>query len=134
MVDGGNPTRPHRRRRRAPGPETRTLLERWQATLRAELADVLEELRPAPAPDGPVEFGGVIPRARPSLSERMRLVDLGVRIAHELGTELDAGERDAGPWSGLNKPERPRPRSRVEFGGEVPAAALADSPTGRRRR
>jgi hypothetical protein len=127
-VDGGDPKAKHRRKG-APGPETRSLLERWQAALRAELGDVLAELRPEPGPAQLAIDGTVMPRPRVDLTTRMKLVDLGVRIAHELGTELDTGER-SGP---ADRPERPRARSRVEFGPELPRAALADAPTPNRR-
>ena len=105
-LDGGAPDRPHRRKG-APSPATRSLLERWQATLRAELEDVLAELRPAPPVDGMPWAKG----SRPDLGTRARLVDLGVRIAHELGTEVDASART----NGTTPPAKPRPRSRVTF-------------------
>lgn len=110
-LDGGDTHRRHRRKG-APGPSTRSLLERWQATLRAELEEVLGELRPPP-PE-PIEFGAPPPKGRPDLATRARLIDLGVRIAHELGTELDTTPRTA---AAPDTPHRPRPRSRVEFGG-----------------
>lgn len=127
-LDGGNPAASHARKG-APGPETRSLLERWHVTLRAELEDVLAELRPPPVPSTFV-IGDPIPRTRPDLATRARLIDLGVRIAHELGTELDQSER---PWSGL-EPARRRPRARVDYGPELSGSALADTAPGKRSR
>ena len=109
-LDGGDPAREHRRKGK-PSPATRTLLERWQAALRAELADVLTELRPTPPADGMPWAEG----SRPKLETRTRLVELGIRIARELGTEVDESDRRNG--HAPDTPARPRPRSRVDFGG-----------------
>jgi hypothetical protein len=101
-----DPTERHRRKG-APSPATQARLDRWHATLRAELDDVIRELRPPPPADGMPWAKGV----RPDLTTRLRLVDLGVRIAHELGTEVDASSRA----NGASPPAKPRPRSRVAF-------------------
>ena len=111
-LDGGSPGRRHDRKRGSPGPETSSLLERWQAALRAELTAVLDELAPV-APD-PGLLDAQLPAAppkRPDLATRQRLITLGVQVAHELGTELDQSER---AWEGL--PDTPRARARVDYG------------------
>jgi hypothetical protein len=110
-LDGGAPTRRHAKRG-SPSPATLSLLERWQAALRAELEAVLAELAPVPAEAGLLDAHlPAAPPRRPDLATRARLVTLGVQVAHELGTELDQSER---PWEGLT--ERPRPRGRVDYG------------------
>lgn len=109
-VDGGDPRKRHRKTG-SPSPATRSLLERWQTALRAELESVLAELQPAVPPAGLLDEHLPPVVHRPDLSTRQKLITLGVQIAHELGTELDQSER---PWEGL--PEPPRPRSRVDYG------------------
>ena len=111
-LDGGSPGRRHDRKRGRPTPETASLLERWQAALRAELVAILAELQPVPPDPGLLDAQlPAVPPNRPNLATRARLVDLGVKVAHELGTELDQSER---PWESLT--ERPRPRGRVDYG------------------
>jgi hypothetical protein len=109
-LDGGQPDRSHQRRG-SPGPETASLLERWQAALRAELEAVLAELSPAPLPNGLLDAELGPAAKRPDLAQRQRLIALGISVARELGTELDTSER---AWEGL--PERARPRGRVDYG------------------
>jgi hypothetical protein len=112
-VDGGSPARSHQRKG-SPTPATASLLERWQAALRAELGAILAELAPVAPPPGLLDGAGLppAPPKRPDLATRARLIALGVQVAHELGTELDQSER---AWEG--QPERPRPRGRVDYGG-----------------
>jgi hypothetical protein len=72
---------------------------------------VLAELAPVPPDAGLLDAQlPAVPPKRPDLATRARLLDLGVKVAHELGTELDQSER---PWEGV---ETPRPRSRVDYG------------------
>jgi hypothetical protein len=113
QLDGGSPRRSHQRKG-SPTPATTSLLERWQAALRAELGAILAELEPVPAPAGLLDGAGLppAPPKRPDLATRARLIALGVQVAHELGTELDQSER---AWEGL--PEPRRPRGRVDYGG-----------------
>jgi hypothetical protein len=109
-LDGGDPARRHARKG-SPSPETRTRLDRWHAVLIAELDDVMAELRPPVPVDGMPWAEG----DRPGLATRARLIDLGVRIAHELGAEID-DTTTRGAFI-PDAPARPRPRSRVDFGG-----------------
>jgi hypothetical protein len=109
-LDGGDPARVHRRKG-APSPETRTRLARWHQVLIAELDDVMAELRPGP----PADAMPYAEPTRPGLQTRARLIDLGVRIAHELGAEID-DTTTRGAFV-PDSPARPRPRSRVDFGG-----------------
>ncbi|HEV8282333.1 MAG TPA: hypothetical protein VGQ02_10760 [Candidatus Limnocylindrales bacterium] len=98
------------RRKGSPSPETASLLADWQDTLRTELRAVTVELR------GKVQPGGLLPDAgevieRPSLTQRVELVRLGVMVANALGTEVD--RRPAEPTM---QSTRPRRRSRVDYG------------------
>jgi hypothetical protein len=87
--------RPHRRTRGTPEPETEQLLERYRATMRAELAGLLEDIRPAPATAGQIALDGTIPPARKSLEERRALWDLAIKLGRELSSvTLEPG------WSG----------------------------------
>ena len=97
--------RPHRRTRGGtPAPETLELLERYRAAMRAELAELLVEIRPAPATTGQLELtGDVAPAARPKLEQRRALWDLAIRLGRELSSvTLEPG------WEGAldsGKPE-----------------------------
>lgn len=80
-------------------PETAEILERYRAAMRAELDDVLGEIRPATGqivnpmtrdPVAPGELGIVI--ERPSLEKRRALWDLAIK----LGRELAGGPGDGG--------------------------------------
>lgn len=89
VVDASRPQdqgRPHRRTRGAPGPETEALLERYRAAMRAELADLLTEIRPSPPSAGQLAIDGTIPAARPKLEERRALWELAIKLGRELST------------------------------------------------
>jgi len=97
--------RPHRRTRGGtPAPETLALLERYRAAMRAELGELLAEIRPAPATTGQLALNGdVEPAARPKLEQRRALWDLAIRLGRELSSvTLEPG------WEGAldsGKPE-----------------------------
>ena len=97
------------KRKGAPSAETASLLAEWQETLRTELRAVTVELR-GKVPDPGL---GIVPVAaeRPQLTDRIRLVELGVKVATALGTEVD--RRPPEPETG---PARPRRRARVDYG------------------
>ena len=78
--------RPHRRRAPGPAPETVAILELYRAAMRAELGDVLEELRPDRAQ---LTIGGGEERMRPALPDRLRLWDLAIKIGRELNAPGD---------------------------------------------
>ena len=80
------------RRHRAPSPETAELLERYQAAMRAELEDVLAEIRPAV---GQLTITGAV--QRPALEQRRALWDLAIKLGRELGSAIveTAGAPDA---------------------------------------
>src|SRR5262245_48382630 len=88
-------------------PETAELLEAYRAAMRAELAELLEEIRPATGQQG---FDGTL--ARPKLEERRALWDLGIKLARELAAGADAGL--AGPTPAADptmiQPRRQAPR------------------------
>lgn len=77
--------RAHRRSRPGLAPETAAILERYRSAMRAELGDLLEELRPPPAGEAPIVFGAPPPRARPPLPDRLRLWELAIKLGRELG-------------------------------------------------
>lgn len=83
--------RPHRRTTPGPTPETIEILERYRGAMRAELADVLDELRPERAQ---LTIGGGEERIRPALADRVKLWDLAIKIGREL----------AAPGAGLEDP------------------------------
>jgi len=68
------------RRRSVPAPETAELLERYQASMRAELEDLLAEIRPAV---GQLTIDGGV--TRPTLEQRRALWDLAIKLGRELG-------------------------------------------------
>jgi len=82
------------KRRRIPSAESLALLERYRAALRAELGETLAELRPTD-PEGL----GLVPSAKPALSHRLKLWDLALKLARELGGDTDPPPRpyDATP-------------------------------------
>jgi hypothetical protein len=108
------PRRVHRRKG-APSAATRSLLEDYQAAMRAELRGLLEELAPRPS-DGQLDLTGApVPPRKLPLGERAKVWDLAIRLGRELGTELDLAPAEA---EAEEAPRRhgPRPRSRVDWG------------------
>jgi hypothetical protein len=83
--------------------------------MRDELRDVLRELKGSVAPTGllDTEFTTSEVVTRPSLTERMKLWDLAIKVGRELGTEVDGSVATAGA-----QPSAPRKRSRarIDFG------------------
>jgi len=65
-------------RRGAPSGETLELLTRYRQALRDELGETLTELRPESA------------KAKPALASRLKLWDLALKLARELGSGTDA--------------------------------------------
>jgi len=114
----GRPQDQGRRHRRkgSPSSETTSLLASYQAAMRDELRDVLRELKGTVQPTGLLdsEFTTSEVRARPPLTERMKLWDLAIKVGRELGTEVDGSAATAAA-----QPPAPRKRSRarVDFGG-----------------
>lgn len=91
------------RRRGAPAPATVELLERYHGAMRAELEDLLTEIRPS---SGQLTIAGDV--ERPTLDRRKALWDLAVK----LGRELD-GAADPAPAPGTaaaSSPARRAPR------------------------
>lgn len=97
------------KRKGAPSAATRTLLDRYQSTMRAELAAVLDELEPA-APDPGLGLVSEPPK-RPVIGERIKLWDLGIKLGRELGSSIDGPE----PPPTVVGPGRRR-RARVDYG------------------
>lgn len=102
------------KRKGAPSPATRALLEQWHATLRAELQAVIVEL------DGVTLEPGLFPEAatgpvvkRPNLADRARLVDLGIKVGNALGSAIDPAPN---PAEGVAGPG-PRRRGKIDYGG-----------------
>jgi hypothetical protein len=115
VTDGGRPQdqgRTHRARGR-PSAETVSLLERYQASMRDELAGVLVELEGKIPAAGLLDEG--LPRpdpVRPSLADRARLWDLAIKLGRELGSSIDPT-----PPAPASSPRARRARSaRVDFG------------------
>ena len=75
------------RRKGAPSPATASLLAEYQDAMRLELRAVLIELQGSEPPAGL----GMVPavRVRPSLTDRSRLWDLGIKLGRELAGEID---------------------------------------------
>jgi hypothetical protein len=88
--------RSHKRARPAAGPETEEILERYRDAMRAELGDVLEELRP---PREQLTMDGGAERMRPPLPDRLKLWDLAIKLGRELANGEELG------WA----PEAPAP-------------------------
>lgn len=82
MSDGDREQDVERRHRRRPTPsvETEELLDRYRAAMRAELDDLLEEIRPATGQLG--AFDGAV--TRPPLDDRRPRWDLAIKLAREL--------------------------------------------------
>ena len=112
--------RPHKRTRGTLAPETDALLKRYRATMEAELADLLSEIRPDA---GQLTIGGDV--SRPPLEMRRALWDLAIKLGRELGTTTEAqwsGVLDSGsdPLGGRRadvKPPRISARERRALGG-----------------
>jgi len=64
-------------RRGIPSAATLELLERYRNALRAELSETIAELRPEGA------------RGKPALASRLKLWDLALKLARELGSGSD---------------------------------------------
>lgn len=77
----------HKRQGR-PSAETSSLLADWQATMRAELRAIVEALGARKTGLMPDVVELAIPLDDP---RRDRLVDRGVKVGRELGTEVDVG-------------------------------------------
>jgi hypothetical protein len=113
-VDNSRPQdqgRAHRRARK-PTAADASLLAEWQDAMRTELRAVIVELR------GTVEPTGLLPGVepivkRPSLADRARYVDLGVKLSTALGTAVDLAP---GPTSIVVGPGKGPKRGRVDFG------------------
>jgi hypothetical protein len=122
MADDGRPQDQGRRHRRAgkPSAETTTLLVRYQAAMRAELSALLADIAGRMPDHGLLGAapGEDIQPVRPALKDRAPMWDLAVKLARELGTEVDP----AGGVGGDTTPAaaaKPRKwaRSRIDFGG-----------------
>jgi len=106
--DAGRPQdagRSHRRKG-APTPATVSLLADYQSAMRSELRAVLDELQGSEPPAGL----GIMPavRVRPSLTDRSRLWDLGIKLGRELAGEIDPRPaRPDGPVSTRSRVKRP---------------------------
>jgi hypothetical protein len=111
----GRPQDQGRRHRRkgSPTAETATLLAQYQAAMRAELRSLLTDIR-GKLPDPGLGLIETDPE-RPALSERARMWDLAIRVARELGTEVD--QPDTGrPAETPPPPSGPRRRGRIDYG------------------
>jgi hypothetical protein len=97
------------KRKGAPSAATRSLLTRYQDTMRAELAAVLDELAPAP-PDPGLGMVPVAPK-RPPIADRIKLWELGIKLGRELGSEIDSTPKAPA----VVGPSRRR-RARVDYG------------------
>lgn len=84
--------RRHRRTREAPSPETDDVLERYRTAIRAELGDVLEEVRPGRAQ---LTLAGEEERLKPALGDRLRLWDLAIKLGRELANGEEWADRPA---------------------------------------
>jgi hypothetical protein len=97
------------RRKAAPGAATTALLDRYQEALRAELAWILDVLKPQDGLVGTAVREG-------SVAERTRRWDLAMKIARELGGEIDPGP-DPGAADPLGDTRPPARRGKVDYGG-----------------
>lgn len=81
----------------------RALIERYEATMRLELSDLLTSLQPVPQDQG---LGMVaVPDKRPPLSERTKIWDLAIKLGRELGSAI---EPDPLPEPPTSRPRKPR--------------------------
>jgi hypothetical protein len=111
--DPGRPQdagRPHRRRG-APAPEADEILDRYRRELRAELGELLEEIRPGA---GQLTISGGT--ARPTLEVRAKLWELSMKLAREL-------ERSAEPEPTTSSTPEPAPGRRAARAPRLTAAA-----------
>jgi hypothetical protein len=102
-----------RRHRRTGEPEP--ILERYRDAMRAELADLLDELRPA---TGQLTIAGDI--ERPKLEQRRALWDLAVKLGRELAG-MPAADPPPTQLAAVVSPKRAAPRltaaARRQLGG-----------------
>lgn len=82
--------------------------------MRSELRDLLAELRGKLPDPGLLPDAGPAEPVRPNLTERTRLWDLAIKVARELGTEVDANDDGRSPQA-PPPPSGPR-RRRVDYG------------------
>ncbi len=87
--------------------------------MRDELSTLLDDLRgrlPDPGLgllDDAIARGDVVERIRPALKERAPMWDLAIKVARELGTEVN----DPGPGADSPAPApRTRRRGRIDYG------------------
>lgn len=131
MIETARPqdvSRPHKRRPGTPAPETEKLLERYRATMRAELSGLLDEIRPPTSANGQLGIDGSVTVPRKSLEERRALWDLAIKLGRELSSvTLEpgwSGVLDSAPGSALRgrrvdvKAPRLSRRERVALGQE----------------
>lgn len=97
--------RPHKRRAPGPPPETVAILEAYRGAMRAELGDVLLELRPEREQ---LTITGGAERIRPALAERLKLWDLAIKLGRELNAPGDHAldEEPLAPTSDSRKQSR----------------------------
>lgn len=91
VSDPGRPQdqgRTHRRRG-SPSPATRALLDRYHAALRDQLGALLDELEPKMPAPGLLDGELAATPQRPTLERAGKLWDLAVKLARELGAEID---------------------------------------------
>jgi hypothetical protein len=95
-----------------PSPATASLLARYQASMRAELAALLDELAPQAPPPGLLLDGTAPAPVRPPIAERTRLWSLAMQLGRELGTEVDVTPLPGDRPTDLKH----RARRRVDYG------------------
>lgn len=113
MSDNDRPQDVGRRHRRkaAPGAATSALLARYQEAMRSELAWILDILKPAEGLVGTSVREG-------SIAERTRRWDLAMKIARELGGEIDPGPDPAAAADPLGDDTKPPARrGKIDYGG-----------------
>ncbi len=119
MADSGRPQDQGRRHRArgAPSAATLTLLASYQAAMRLELERLLRELEGQPPVAGilPPAAGEAIAPKLPSLAERSKIWDLAIKVARELGTEVDVAPAGQGPTiAGSGGPTTTGRRAKLE--------------------
>lgn len=93
-----------------PSAETRSLLARYHAAMRDDLAAILDELEPRTPEPGLLPDVKAEPTRKP-VKERAGLWDLAMRLGRELGAEIDPGPvADAAPARASGR------RGRVDYG------------------
>jgi hypothetical protein len=98
------------RRKGAPSAATLSLLADYQDAMRTELRAVLDELAGQPAPAGLLPDAAKV-RVRPSIGDRMKLWDLGIKLGRELGSEIDPPTPPV-----VQGPGRARRSPKVDYG------------------